>query len=144
MSTDTIARDLVALCKAGKFAEAGEKYWADNVVSVEATGDNPEIKGKKAAQGKTEWWENNHEVHSFEVEGPYVNGDQFVVRFKMDMTIKASGQRHKITPLNSYTNPATKETCSSFDEVSFGADGKASVTGSGRVCKGADGKVHAA
>ena len=54
-----------------------------------------------------------------------------------------TGQRHKITPLSSYTNPATKETCSSFDEVSFDADGKASVTGKGRVCKGADGQVHA-
>jgi outer membrane lipoprotein SlyB len=53
-----------------------------------------------------------------------------------------TGQRHKITPLNSYTNPATKETCSAYDEVSFGTDGKASVTGSGRVCTGADGKVH--
>jgi predicted lipid-binding transport protein (Tim44 family) len=56
----------------------------------------------------------------------------------------STGQRHKITPLNSYTNPATKETCSNFDEVSFGTDGKASVTGSGRACTGADGKLHAA
>jgi predicted lipid-binding transport protein (Tim44 family) len=55
-----------------------------------------------------------------------------------------NGQRHKITPLNSYTNPATKETCSSYDEVSFDADGKATVTGKGRVCKGADGQVHPA
>jgi predicted lipid-binding transport protein (Tim44 family) len=55
-----------------------------------------------------------------------------------------NGQRHKITPLNSYTNPATKETCSSYDEVSFDADGKATVTGKGRVCKGPDGQVRAA
>jgi predicted lipid-binding transport protein (Tim44 family) len=55
-----------------------------------------------------------------------------------------TGQRHKITPLNSYTNPATKETCSAYDEVSFDAEGKASVTGTGRACTGADGKLHAA
>ena len=102
-TTQDVATDLVALCKAGKFAEAGEKYWADNVVSVEAMGDNPEIKGKQAARGKTEWWEKNHEVHSFEVEGPYVNGDQFVVRFKMDMTMKESGQRHKMDEVGLYT-----------------------------------------
>jgi predicted lipid-binding transport protein (Tim44 family) len=53
-------------------------------------------------------------------------------------------QRHKLTPLNSYTNPVTKETCSSFDEVSFDGDGKASVTGKGRACVGADGKLRAA
>jgi predicted lipid-binding transport protein (Tim44 family) len=55
-----------------------------------------------------------------------------------------TGQRHKIVPLNSYTNPATKEPCSSYDEVSFDADGKATVTGKGRACKGADGQVHSA
>ena len=55
-----------------------------------------------------------------------------------------TGQRHKIRPLNSYTNPATKETCSSYDEVSFNADGNATVTGKGRACKGADGQVRAA
>ena len=55
-----------------------------------------------------------------------------------------TGQRHKIRPLNSYTNPATKETCSSYDEESFNADGNATVTGKGRACKGADGQVRAA
>ena len=103
MSIQTIAGDLVTMCKAGKFAEAGEKYWAENVLSVEAMGDNPETKGKQAARGKTEWWEKNHDVHSFEVEGPYINGNQFVVRFKMDMTIKASGQRQKMDEVGVYT-----------------------------------------
>ena len=61
----------------------------------------------------------------------------------VDYVTPTTGQRHRITPLNSYTNPATKETCSSYDEVSFDANGKAAVTGKGRVCKGADGQVHA-
>ncbi len=93
MSTHDIAHDLVALCKEGKFAEAGEKYWADDVVSVEAMGDNPTMHGKDAARAKGEWWANNHDVHSVEVEGPYLNGEQFTVRFKMDVTAKANGQR---------------------------------------------------
>jgi len=61
----------------------------------------------------------------------------------VEYVVPTTGQRHKIRPLNSYTNPATKETCSSYDEVSFDADGKATVTGKGRACKGADGTVHA-
>jgi len=93
MSTHDIAHDLVALCKEGKFDESGEKYWADDVVSVEPMGDNPVSHGKDAARAKGEWWANNHEVHSVEVEGPYVNGDQFTVRFKMDVTMKQNGQR---------------------------------------------------
>ena len=93
MSTQEIAHDLVALCKQGKFGEAGEKYWADDVVSVEAMGDEAESHGKQAARAKGEWWANNHEVHDTRVEGPYVNGDEFTVRFVMDITDKTNGQR---------------------------------------------------
>jgi len=80
MSTQEIAHDLVALCKQGKFDEAGEKYWADDVVSVEAMGDMAESHGKQAARAKGEWWAGAHDVHGVEVEGPYVNGDEFAVR----------------------------------------------------------------
>jgi hypothetical protein len=52
--------------------------------------------------------------------------------------------RHKITQTNSYTNPATKETCGAFSNISFGADDKGKVTGTGRICTGADGKPHEA
>jgi hypothetical protein len=37
------------------------------------------------------------------VDGTYVNGDQFVVRFKMDITRKASGQRMTIDEMADYT-----------------------------------------
>jgi len=104
MTTQEIANDLVALCKAGKFDEAGEKYWADDVLSVEPTpGDMAEMRGKDAVRGKSEWWYANHEIHSTEVEGPYVNGDQFVVRFKMDLTQKESGQRMAMDEMGVYT-----------------------------------------
>ena len=104
MSTQDIANDLVALCKVGKFGEAGEKYWADDVLSVEAMpGDMAQMRGKEAARGKGEWWADAHEIHSSEVEGPYVNGDQFVVRFKMDLTQKATGERIKMDEVGLYT-----------------------------------------
>ncbi|HVK41050.1 MAG TPA: nuclear transport factor 2 family protein, partial [Phenylobacterium sp.] len=97
-STQDIANDLVALCKAGKFDEAGEKYWADDVLSVEAMpGDMAQMRGKG------EWWANAHEIHSSEVEGPYVNGDQFIVRFKMDLTQKETGERMKMDEVGVYT-----------------------------------------
>jgi SnoaL-like domain len=106
MSTQDIANDLVALCKAGKFGESGEKYWAADVLSVEAGspgGGDPASRGIEAARGKGEWWANNHDVHGVEVEGPYVNGDQFVVHFKMDVTPKASGQRMTMDEMAVYT-----------------------------------------
>lgn len=103
MTTSEIAQDLVALCKAGQFSEAGEKYWADDVVSVEAMGDNPVSHGKDAARAKGEWWAGAHEIHGVEVEGPYVNGDEFVVRFKMDVTVKETGARHTMDEVGVYS-----------------------------------------
>ncbi|HVN00144.1 MAG TPA: SnoaL-like domain-containing protein [Caulobacteraceae bacterium] len=102
MTTQDIAHDLVALCKQGKFAEAGEKYWADDVLSIEAMGDEAESHGKVAARAKGEWWSNNHEVHDTQVEGPYVNGDEFTVRFVMDVTDKQSHQRMKMDEIALY------------------------------------------
>ena len=102
-TTQDLANDLVALCKQGDFSTPGEKYWADDVLSVEAMGDMAEVRGKDAARGKGEWWANAHEVNGVEVEGPYINGDQFVVRFKMDVTVKESGQRVSMDEMAVYT-----------------------------------------
>ncbi len=105
-TTADIAQHIVELCKAGNFAEAGETYWADDVVSVEAGGPpgmDPVSRGKAAARGKGEWWANAHETHSVEVDGPYVNGDQFTVRFAMDITAKESGQRMQMQEIALYT-----------------------------------------
>ena len=103
MTTQETAADLVALCKQGKFEECGEKHWADDVLSVEFGGDNPQARGKAAVKAKGEWFMSHHEIHGVVVEGPYVNGDQFVVRFKMDMTFKDSGQRSSLDEVGLYT-----------------------------------------
>ena len=108
MTTIDIAHDLVALCKAGQFDAAGEKYWADDVVSIEAMGENATSHGKAAARAKGEWWSGAHEIHAVEVEGPYVNGDQFVVRFKMDLTVKETGARQRMDEVGVYTLKAGK------------------------------------
>ncbi len=93
MTTTDIAHDLVALCQAGKFDEAGEKYWADDVLSVEAMGDMRESRGKSEARGKSEWWNNTFEVNEVRVEGPYIHDDSFIVRFVMTTTNKQTGEK---------------------------------------------------
>ena len=104
MTVKDIADDIAAMLRAGRTDVAGEKYWADDVLSVEAApGDMAQISGKDAARGKGEWWSNAHEVHASEVEGPYVNGDQFVVRFKMDLTQKETGNRIQMDEVGVYT-----------------------------------------
>lgn len=41
--------------------------------------------------------------HSVEIGGPYVNGDQFIVRFTIDQTVKATGQRMTMDEVGVYT-----------------------------------------
>src|SRR6478736_7657489 len=102
-TTQDVANDLVALCRAGKFTEAGEKYWAEDVVSMEPFGDMAVIHGKAGARGKGEWWEAHNEVHGVKVDGPWVNGDKFTVRYDMDVTSKDDGRRVKMDEIALYT-----------------------------------------
>lgn len=93
MSTKDIAADFTRLCKEGKFDEAGATYWSDSVVSLEPMeGEGAVAKGRAAVEAKGAWWYANHEIHSVKVEGPYVHGDQFVVRFTMDVTPKGQAR----------------------------------------------------
>ena len=104
MNTQEIAKDVASLCEQGKFAESGDKYWADDVVSVEAGGQgDPVSRGKAAARAKGDGFMGAHEIHDVKVEGPWVNGEQFSVRFTMDMTNKQSGQRMTMDEIGLYT-----------------------------------------
>lgn len=103
MTTAEIAADFAALCAAGKFDDAGEKYWSPDIVSVEAMGPDPVSHGIDAARDKGVWWYENHEIHSTEATGPFINGDQFIIRFKMDITFKPTGARSQIDEDALYT-----------------------------------------
>ena len=93
MNTQELASAFTELCKKGEMDEAGKRYWSDDIVSREAMeGDMAMLKGRAAVEGKGAWWYANHEIHGVKVEGPYVNGDQFVVRFTMDVTPKGQAR----------------------------------------------------
>jgi SnoaL-like domain len=95
MNTQELAKAFTDMCAKGELEAAGKKFWSDDIVSREPmTGDMAELKGRKAVEGKTLWWNANHEVHDLKVEGPYVHGDQFVVRFKLDVTPKGQKRIH--------------------------------------------------
>ncbi len=93
-SVKETAEAFTALLKAGDHEGAAEKFNADDIVSLEAMeGPMAVCKGRAAVQAKGEWWYTNHEIHKVTTEGPFVNGNQFLVEFEMDFTIKATGQR---------------------------------------------------
>jgi hypothetical protein len=122
LSTAELAQRLVDACRAGVAeteAMQSELYSAD-AVSVEPMPmgpEGPEAKGLAAIQAKGEWWYANHEVHSLETEGPFVNGDQFSVIFNMDVTAKAgpmTGQRFGGKEVGLYTTSNGKITREEF------------------------------
>jgi ketosteroid isomerase-like protein len=104
MTVQEVAAAFTALCKAGEFDKAGADFWAPGVRSVEAMdGPMAVVEGVAAVVAKGEWWYANNEVHAVVTEGPYVNGSQFALRFQMDLTDKATGQRSTSDEVALYT-----------------------------------------
>ena len=108
METLEVGTGLVSLCSQGRFEDAIDQYYSENIVSVEGMtypGMEKRMEGLQAIKGKTQWWIENHEVHSMEVEGPFVSEDsnQFMLRFNMDVTNKQSGERMQGQEVGLYT-----------------------------------------
>jgi limonene-1,2-epoxide hydrolase len=66
-------------------------------------GGSPEMRGIDAVLGKTDWWENNMEVHDLKVSGPFVAHDRFVVQYDIDVTDKNSKERMQLSEVGVYT-----------------------------------------
>jgi hypothetical protein len=101
-----LSKDLVTLCRQGKFLEAIKKYYGNDIVSVESmsTPNMPaEVKGIEAVTQKNKSWVENHQVHSAEVNGPYVGEHRFAVEFKFEVTPKGSDKRHVMQEVALYT-----------------------------------------
>jgi hypothetical protein len=103
MSVSEIAKGLVSLCRAGKFDEAMNAYYAPDIISIEAMpGEGQEVRGLEACKAKGEEWMANHEVHGLTVSDPFLNGDQFAVHFAMDITPKHTGKRETFEEIALY------------------------------------------
>jgi ketosteroid isomerase-like protein len=102
MDTKQVADAFTAALRAGRGEETA--LWSDDVVSREAM-DGPMAicRGRAEVTAKGEWWMANHEVHGFEAHGPYVHGDQFALRFHIDVTAKDTGKRVAMDEVGLYT-----------------------------------------
>lgn len=106
MNTTEVAVELVTLCKKGEFTKAMTTLYGKDIVSVEPMAMPPmpaETRGYDAVMKKGEWWTSNHEIHGMKVEGPFVHGEQFIVKFDMDVTNKPSGKRMQMSETGLYT-----------------------------------------
>jgi ketosteroid isomerase-like protein len=106
MNTEEVANKLVELCRNREWMKAVDELYDKDIVSVEAheMENMPgEMRGIDQVRGKTVWWENNMEVHSAKVSGPFVARDTFVVQFDVDVTDKASNKRMQMSEVGIYT-----------------------------------------
>ncbi|RFF28252.1 MULTISPECIES: SnoaL-like domain-containing protein [unclassified Wenzhouxiangella] len=94
-TTDDVAADFTALWLAGKFRAAGEKYWADDVVSIEPhalpDGADQVCRGIEAVRARNLHWLATHGIEDLSVDGPFVTGDHFALF--ADMLIAHAGRR---------------------------------------------------
>ena len=106
MNTEEVANKVVELTRKQAWHEALNTLYDKDIVSVEAHasgGDLPEKRGIDQVRGKTDWWVNAMEVHSFKANGPFVAHDRFVVQYDADVTDKNSKKRMQLSEVGVYT-----------------------------------------
>ncbi len=111
MSIEQIANDFTQAVK-DENAEAYQAFWSDDIVSLEPNSQDPDdespmkrVEGREQLLAKHAWWEENTEMHSSTTEGPYVFGDQFAVRYGMDVTMDMGNgpERSQMEEVGIYT-----------------------------------------
>jgi hypothetical protein len=109
MDTKQIGEKLVGFCSKGKNLDAIDALYDKNIVSIEAMAgpDMPaEMKGIDKIKGKNQWWNENNQVHSSKIEGPFPHNDRFAVKFHYEITPKAGpgkGKRISMDEVGIYT-----------------------------------------
>jgi hypothetical protein len=97
MSTEAVAKRLVAMCRHGQFEEAQHELYAKEAVSIEpeaaANGPLGNVEGLAAILEKGKRFQANVvQVHGIEVSEPLIAGDWFTVVMTMDVTMKEYGR----------------------------------------------------
>lgn len=104
---DVIAGDFTAMLRAGRFEDAGEKYWASDVVSIEPAdlpgGIRASVTGIDAARIKCDARFGSALVDEIGIDGPFVTGDQFALFLDLVTLDPLTGERRSLTEIALYT-----------------------------------------
>lgn len=95
MSVQTIANQLVNLCRQGKFDQAVEELYSPDIVSIEPPGAGfiERAEGIDAYHAKGKNWQSMvEEFHGIEVSDPIVADQFFTCKMTMDITMKGFGR----------------------------------------------------
>ena len=98
-----VAQAVSGLMRSGATEEVENKFLASGIESVEGVGVSMAFSGKKAVLAKYRGWEADHEIHSMNVDGPWVGATGFALRYSLDATQKSTGQRQQMEEIAVYT-----------------------------------------
>lgn len=97
MSTESVARRLVQLCREGKFDQAQDELYATNARSIEVdgmTGPLGSVEGLDAIREKgRQFMDSLTEIHGVEVSEPLIADPFFSLVMGFDATYKEGGRR---------------------------------------------------
>ncbi len=97
----SLGKELVKLCRERKYGDAIAKLYSEDVVTVEPCDEC--LKGIHAVQEKNDWWVENFEIHTNEIQGPFPHHDRFAVAFRTDVTHRPSQKRIALDEIGVYT-----------------------------------------
>lgn len=106
MNTMHVAMELVRLNREGQTDTLFDTLYAEDAVSVEVAampGMDRTVQGIAAIKAKSQWWFENHDVHAFEIRGPWPHDDRFIVGYAIDVTHRPSGERMQMEEAALYT-----------------------------------------
>lgn len=97
MTTQTVARRLVELCRAGRFEQAQQELFDEDAVSIEPADIPPGIlcneAGLEAIRGKgRRFWGSAETFHVVRCSEPVVAGNWFTFALNVDATFKGIGR----------------------------------------------------
>lgn len=104
--TTEVGKKYVSLCQEGKFEACLRDLYAKEAVSVEAwapLGAERTSSGLAAIQAKGEAWARDHEIHEFNLSGPFPLDQRFAVYFRFDVTNKPSRRRIAMEEVGLFT-----------------------------------------
>ncbi|MFC3999992.1 nuclear transport factor 2 family protein [Nocardiopsis sediminis] len=102
---DEVADAYVAAFRGGDLARAGELMAPDmvRVSPLEGTGDAGEIRGLDAIMANAARLTAEYDIRGVDVQGPFVSGDRFAVRFAFDQVHVPTGHRADTVKMCLYT-----------------------------------------
>lgn len=106
MTALEVGRKLVELCNNGQNMVAIETLYSPDIVNIEAAampGMAQETRGIEGVKKKGQWWSENHTIHSAKHDGPYPNGNRFIVKYSYDVTNKPSSRRFQLEEMGLFT-----------------------------------------